>query len=287
MLVSAVTGDVGAGKSTLTAFWTKAGASVINADEIVRALWNHPDIITAATARWGSGIVDGGGAVIPSRVAARAFGDEVEYRWLCDLLHPLVRIEMEQRTASLDGWVVAEIPLLFESASPWWVDVSVYVTAPEEFRAVRNSVRGWGDDEIARRESFLLPPEEKKRRASFVLENSGTLDDFRALAEKQAALFKRSSALVRCSVLFQRIEEARRYAEHLRMERLGTEFACTPVETFDRNENGWSFTFFTIESWFSLLSQPHCMDAARGPYIERIRRIPWARRLALLKELRQ
>ena len=35
MLVSAVTGDVGAGKSTLTAFWREAGASVIDADEIV------------------------------------------------------------------------------------------------------------------------------------------------------------------------------------------------------------------------------------------------------------
>ncbi|HPE65950.1 MAG TPA: hypothetical protein PK849_07205, partial [Synergistales bacterium] len=60
----------------------------------------------------------------------------------------------------------------------------------------------------------------------------------------------------------------------------------TPAETFDRNEKGWFFTFFTLEQWFSLLSQPHCMDSARGPYIERIRRIPWSRSLTLLEELR-
>ena len=286
MLVSAVTGDVGAGKSTLTAFWRERGASVIDADEIVRVLWTRPEIITAAGFRWGEGIFDGKGAVLPSRVAARAFADEKEYRWLCDLLHPLVRIEMERRAASLDGWIVAEIPLLFESGPPWWVDVSVYVTAPEEFRSLRNSVRGWNESEIPRRESFLLPSDEKRRRASLIMENSGTLDEFRALAIKQAELFKRANALVRCSVLFQKNEDARRYAEYLHKERLGTECLCAPVETFDRTEKGWSFTFFTLEHWFSLLSQPHCMDSARGPYIERIRRIPWPRRLAFLEELR-
>ena len=286
MLVSAVTGDVGAGKSTLTAFWREAGASVVDADEIVRMLWSRPEIITAAVSRWGESIVDGKGVVLSSRVAARAFGDETEYRWLCDLLHPLVRMEMERRTASLDGWVVAEIPLLFENGPPWWVDVSVYVTASDEFRMLRNSIRGWNDTEIPRRESFLLPSEEKRRRAAVVLENSGTLEEFRSLAFRHAELFKRSSALVRGSVFFQKIEDARRYAEYLHKERLGAECLCSPVETFDRCEKGWFFSFFTLEHWFPLLSQPHCMDAARGPYIERMRRIPWARRVALSEELR-
>jgi dephospho-CoA kinase len=286
MLVSAVTGDVGAGKSTLTGFWRDAGASVVDADEIVRSLWSRPEVVTDAVSRWGSGIMDATGAIIPSRVALRAFGDEEEYRWLCALLHPLVRIEMERRVASMEGWIVAEIPLLFESGPPAWIDVSVYVSAPAENRRDRNSVRGWDDLEIVRRESFLLPPDEKKRRASLVLENSGELDDFRALASHHASVFKRLSSIVQCRILFSKFEDAGRYAEYLRKERLGTEFSCVPVETFERSEKRWSFTFFTMESWFSLLSQPHLMDAVRGPYFERIRRIPWSRRLTLSGELR-
>ena len=45
MLALGVTGDVGAGKSTLTRFWREMGASVLDADEIVRGLWKRPDVI--------------------------------------------------------------------------------------------------------------------------------------------------------------------------------------------------------------------------------------------------
>ncbi len=43
MLALGVTGDVGAGKSTLTRFWKEMGASVLDADEIVRSLWKRPE----------------------------------------------------------------------------------------------------------------------------------------------------------------------------------------------------------------------------------------------------
>ena len=48
MLALGVTGDVGAGKSTLTRLWGEMGASVIDADKIVRDLWARPSVIEGA-----------------------------------------------------------------------------------------------------------------------------------------------------------------------------------------------------------------------------------------------
>ena len=281
MLVSAVTGDVGAGKSTLTACWRRAGASVIDADAIVREAWRRPEIVSGAVSLWGEGILDERGAVLPGRVADRAFVDAVEYRRLCDLVHPAVMDEMERMAAALDGWVVAEIPLLFEVGVPWWVDATVYVSAPAERRVERNSARGWTEGEIARRESFLLPAEEKRRLATYEVDNGGTVEEMVSRAESLAALFRRASRLVRCAVAFDGEEGLRRYLDLLEDGRLAArplvvrgETACGPL---------LQLSFFTLESLFPMLAAG---VAARGPCIERVRRLRWEERLEMLGELR-
>ncbi len=281
MLVSAVTGDVGAGKSTLTACWRRMGASVIDADEIVRSLWRRPDTVAGAVSLWGGEVVDEDGAIIHSRVAVRAFSDASEYRRLCDLLHPLVRVEMERAASSLEGWVVAEIPLLFEGGLPWWVDLSVYVSTPLERRVELNRVRGWDKGEITRREGFLLPSDEKRRLSTYVVENSGTLDELTAQAEALGGFFKRASGLARCSVVFERKEDLAKYCERLKRDGLGVEpLLCGTSAGME--ENLFILSFFTLEDMFSLLPS---RGAARGPYLERVRRMPWGQRLALLEGL--
>lgn len=162
MLALGVTGDVGAGKSTVSRIWAEMGASVLDADEIVRSLWKRADIIEAASSRWGKDILGEDGVIVPRKIAAKAFSDPEEYRWMCGLLHPPVRVEMERTAASLEGWVVAEIPLLFEGGVPWWIDATAYVTADSALRASRNAARGMDSAELERRETFLLPGEEKK-----------------------------------------------------------------------------------------------------------------------------
>jgi dephospho-CoA kinase len=287
MLALGVTGDVGAGKSTLTRFWKEMGASVLDADEIVRSLWKRPAIISEAVSRWGMKVADPAGNILPRDIASRAFSCREEYEWLCGLLHPLVRIEMERLAASLEGWVVAEIPLLFEGGVPEWIDATVYVAAPEERRRERNSTRGWDGGEILRRESFLFPSEEKKRRADIVLENNGSLDDLRDAAGKKAHFFRRIAGLVRCTVTFPRNEDAILYRDFLRKEQLGSEFDCFRINTMEKNTEGWFFSFISFDRFFPKLSLPHVMDGARGPYMTTIRRMPYKRRIALAEELLQ
>ena len=58
MVVVGLTGDVGAGKSTLAHLWSGMGATVVSADAIVARLWNSPDILDAVRKRLGPDVFD-------------------------------------------------------------------------------------------------------------------------------------------------------------------------------------------------------------------------------------
>ncbi|HON34016.1 MAG: dephospho-CoA kinase [Thermovirgaceae bacterium] len=197
MLVIGLTGDVGAGKSTVSSAWASQGARVISADPIVAELWKRRDLAALAVGRWGRGILNAEGTLDHVALSGFIFGDEEEYRWACGIIHPLVREEMEKRIDGLDGWVVAEIPLLFEKGVPEWVDLTVYIEASEEERVRRNAFRGWDRKELHRRERWLLEPEDKKTRADLVISNDGTLDELVENARDLGSRFLSLSSLTR------------------------------------------------------------------------------------------
>jgi dephospho-CoA kinase len=195
MLVLGVTGDVGAGKSTVSQIWKSLGATIIDADALAHEAWKDTTVLRRASERWGTQVLLGNGHINPSVVASIVFSDMTEYEWVCDMIHPFVRIEMERKVASLQGWVIAEIPLLFENRIPWWVDLSVYVTAPLDLRLARNEVRGWNKEEIERRERFLRNAEEKRAEADLVIRNDSSIDTLEQSLSRYAALFKKMAAL--------------------------------------------------------------------------------------------
>ena len=280
MLALGVTGDVGAGKSTLTRLWGEMGASVIDADKIVRDLWARPSVIEGAVSLWGEAVLDGAGKICPAAVAEVAFSGEREYRRLNGLLHPLVKIEMNRMASCLEGWVVAEIPLLFEAGVPHWIDATVYVTSGEEARAKRNASRGWLPGEIKRRESFLLPQGEKKKLADIIIENHGGLDALKARAEVLAAEFRRMSDLLFCSAGFDRREDAEYWAERLGRERLAADFFIAAGGGACEGAKNFRLTFITLGPLFSRLNLP-----GDGPVAAPVRKMPYRRRAALAEEL--
>jgi len=179
MLVLGVTGDVGAGKSTVTSILEEFGAKVINADRITHDIWQRPEILEQAVRKWGREILLPDGKINAPEIAERVFSKQEDYDWLCSLLHPLVRAEMERQLSGLKGFVVAEIPLLFENGVPSWIDLTCYIRTPMQLRLSRNSSRGWTEKEILRREKFLLPGKEKMEKADMVIHNDRGLDDLR------------------------------------------------------------------------------------------------------------
>jgi dephospho-CoA kinase len=173
----AVTGDVGAGKSTVAGLFEALGGVLIDADRVVADLWRTPEVVEAAAGRWGGDILDGAGRVVHRAVADRIFAESgrAEYDWLSLFLRPRIREELDRRVGRLGAgeWGVVEIPLLFEAGVAPWVTVRVFVTAPRAIRLARCRARGWDEAEMTRRESFFMPSEERMALSDHVVRNGG------------------------------------------------------------------------------------------------------------------
>jgi len=119
-----------------------------------------------------------------ARVAARAFADEQERRWLEQTLWPLVGERVAQWLTEVRSRkpsplaAVIEVPLLFEAGMEGAYDATIAVVAEEDVRQERAAARGHALEDA--RVGRQLPQEEKARRAAFVVRNDGGVDELQA-----------------------------------------------------------------------------------------------------------
>jgi dephospho-CoA kinase len=199
-LAVAITGGIGAGKSSALAAFRHHGAATVSSDEIVHHLLkSDPEVKQALVERFGEEILGEDGAPDRERIGIRVFRDREALDWLEKLLHPLVSreyLEWREQLATLPNppaVCVTEVPLLYEVGADARFDKVVVVTAPRQLREAR---RGGRKDD---RETRLLPDREKAERADFVYVNTGTpedLDDW--VAGVMATLTAEASALSGC-----------------------------------------------------------------------------------------
>lgn len=189
-LAVAITGGIGAGKSTALESFRRHGAATVSSDEIVHHLLRtDPEVKRAITDRLGDEILGPDGDPDRERIALRVFKDREALGFLEKLLHPLVSREYltwrEQlgRLPTPPRVCVTEVPLLYEVGAETRFDKVIVITAPAKLREAR--LGGRMDD----RESRLIPDREKVKRADFVYVNTGTPEDLDAwVAEVMATL---------------------------------------------------------------------------------------------------
>jgi dephospho-CoA kinase len=177
----AITGSIGAGKSTALDSFRRHGAATVSSDEIVHHLLRtDPEVKRALVERLGEEILGADGVPDRDRIALRVFKDREALDFLENLLHPLVSREYlawrEQLAALPNPPVVCvtEVPLLYEVGAENRFDKVVVVTAPPKLREAR--LGGRKDD----REARLITDREKAKRADFVYVNTGTLEELDA-----------------------------------------------------------------------------------------------------------
>jgi dephospho-CoA kinase len=190
--VIALTGNVAAGKSKVAELFADWGATVVDADVLVRQLQQPGEpVFDAIIARFGSDMLRADGGLDRAALRRRMLGDAEAKRDLEAIVHPAVAERRRQLTAAAADrgapLVVADIPLLFEADDPAAYDAVVLVDAPESVRRERLiALRGMDPDEADRLMAAQLPSGLKRRAADFVIDNDG---DLQLLRERALAVW--------------------------------------------------------------------------------------------------
>jgi dephospho-CoA kinase len=149
----------------------------------VHELYDTAEVREAVVARFGEAVAPGG-VVDRGALAGRAFATDQDRAWLEGLLWPLVDARMAAWRSGLERQspppraAVVEVPLLFEADMGHGFDATIAVVAIEPLRAERAGARGHAALEA--RSARQLTQQEKAQRATYVVENDGTIADLDA-----------------------------------------------------------------------------------------------------------
>jgi dephospho-CoA kinase len=181
MLRVGLTGGIGAGKGEVARRLAAYGALVIDADQVAREVVapGTPGLDEIVKA-FGTGVLRPDGSLDREKLGEMVFADDALRGQLNAIVHPLVgerMREIEEQAAATDV-VVHEIPLLAEGGLAGAFDVVVVVDAPPEVQVERLvSLRGMTRQHALARMSAQSSREDRLAIATFVVDNSGSLDD--------------------------------------------------------------------------------------------------------------
>jgi len=199
VLLVALTGGIGSGKSTVAALLEARGAVVVDADAVARDVVEPgKPAFERIVERFGTGVLAADGTLDRPALGRVVFGDEAARKDLEGITHPAINEEFVRRIAGspADGIVVCDIPLLVESqqaAARNYGDVIV-VEAPLEVRLDRLESRGVPRDDARARMKAQATDEERRAVATFVIDNGGTLAELeRQVDEVWAALREKAA----------------------------------------------------------------------------------------------
>lgn len=192
MLRIGLTGGIASGKTTVRRVFERAGIPMLDADGLTHEFLAPGGELAAEVARrFGQDVLDAEGGIDRKALGARVFANHEEREWLNGVVHPRIR----QRIAAFldeherEGCAVAgvEAALMVETGSAAAYDRVVVVVCRPEQQFERLSARsGMSAAEARLRLAAQMDPLEKARRASDLVDASGTLAQTEAAAERLA-----------------------------------------------------------------------------------------------------
>ena len=180
-----LTGGFGSGKSTVMEILAKEAISVIDTDGIAREL-TAPGLpmIEHIRERFGDTVINHDGSLNRKRLAHIAFGDPKALKDLNAIMHPaisrIMKRSLDEKEKSGVPWTIIDVPLLYESGWDQDMDANIVVWAPlATCRQRLMKQRGFSSEEINQRFKSQWSLDEKKKRARYLIDNSGDLSQTR------------------------------------------------------------------------------------------------------------
>ncbi|AEQ53321.1 dephospho-CoA kinase [Pelagibacterium halotolerans] len=179
MLRVVLTGSIATGKSTVLARFAERGFPTYSADEAVHELYAGPAAALVETLFPGT-VRDG---MVDRKALSAAIAAEPDrIAELEEVIHPLVREKaldfMDSAEARGNGLAVVEIPLFFETGAKYSIDKVVAIHCDPEIQRRRVLTRpGMSGEKLDFILSRQLTQDEKRTRADYAIDTSGTMDD--------------------------------------------------------------------------------------------------------------
>jgi dephospho-CoA kinase len=194
-----LTGGIASGKSTVAAMLGELGAKVIDADQL-----GHEELRSGALAcpeivrRFGTEVLAPSGEIDRRRLGSIVFADPGKLAELNAILHPAIMARSEEMVAAFEAQdpvavVVVDAALIYEAGmKARFLKIIVAWCRREQQLERLMAKAGLAREEAERRIGAQMSAEEKRGRADYVIDCSGSLKHTR---EQVAALYPKLKRL--------------------------------------------------------------------------------------------
>jgi len=194
MLKIGLTGGIGSGKSTASAYLAKFGSYIFDADtEAKKILTNNKKVQNDIIEEFGSDVLDADGKIDKKKLARVAFQDEDHQILLNSIIHPFVFEELYSQFEKIaekgkHSSFVVDGAVILESGLDQHLDFILLIASLLKFRVERALKRGTlAREDILSRIELQWTDEEKSEMADYTIHNNGTEDE---LKEKIRIFYK-------------------------------------------------------------------------------------------------
>ncbi len=208
-LVVGLTGQTGAGKSTVSRLLAAAGIPVVDCDHLAReAVRPGSECLAQLADAFGPQIIQPDGSLDRAKTAQIAFSDPDRLKTLNRITHKAILVLLERQLedwkAAGESLIAVDAPTLFESGANRFCAVVISVIASQELRYERIMARDDLTPEAAQRRMGAQQPDDfYTSRSDYVLVNDGLEKD---LAEKTESLIRILKEKAGISCVFEKAE---------------------------------------------------------------------------------
>ncbi|MFD2117932.1 dephospho-CoA kinase [Paenibacillus yanchengensis] len=181
-MIIGLTGGIATGKSTVATMLKQLGAAVVDADQIAREVVEPgKPALEAIASLFGQAILQSDGQLDRVKLGSIVFSDKSKLQQLEAITHPAIREEMHRKIEHMQQHsdsrlIVADIPLLYETKQEDYYKEVLVVYVPSSIQLIRLMERnGMTEVEAKRRIALQMDIEQKRQRATWVIDNSGTV----------------------------------------------------------------------------------------------------------------
>ena len=197
ILVVGLTGQTGAGKTSVCKIFSDKNFSVINADHISRLVVEKGrPCLDEISKYFGNDILNADGTLDRSKLGQIVFTDKDKLELLNSIIYPYITAEILKliKEFSSEGrqLILLDAPTLFESHSDDFCEVIVSVIADENIRLKRIMKRDNISAEAAQnRINSQLNEEFFLKNSDYIIENNGSMNKLYESAETVADKIKK------------------------------------------------------------------------------------------------